>query len=249
MIRYTAENDWLLTTQPHHALVSASLAAHWRGDADFPRPAPWPLLLVAVAEHDLGWHAWEAAPTLNRRGEPRDFLEMSLDDHLAIWRQGIAYALQQSRLIALLVSCHFTYLYEGRRSEAPVLAMLDEQSALQARLRAELGLDERATREAYSLIRLMDWFSLALALGRAEHGSVDLGSGPGGVPLVLEPLDDATRLTVRPWPFDTDSLHVRMEARRVPRRTFADDADFRETLRQAPLVLREWRLMRVGRQI
>lgn len=247
MIRYATDRHWLLTTQPHHALVSAWLAAHWRGDADFPRPQPWPLLLVAVAEHDLGWHAWEAAPTINARGEPRDFLEMPLDDHLAIWRQGIAHALQQSRLIALLVSCHFTYLYEGRRDEPPVLAMLHEQANLQTTLRPQLGLTEHEVQEAYSLIRLMDWFSLALALGRAEHGTVNLGSGPGGIPLTLTPLDDATHLTVQPWPFDTDQLAIHMEARQVAQQPFENNDALRAALRHAPLVLREWHLVRTER--
>lgn len=231
-----------MTYQPAHALLSARLAAAWAGTRRFPRPSPWPELLVAVGQHDVGWIAWEQEAKIDDGSMPRNFTDLALDDHLRIWRRGVALASHQGRFVGLMVSRHATALYGHREDEAPEIAdFLAEQRALQTSLLELLGYEEEAVAEAYRMVRLMDWFSLALCMGRYEEGDVDLGAGPGGVDLTLVPLSD-DRLTVTPWPFAVDSIDATVEARRLERRTFADDADLQAALRHADVVERRWQI-------
>lgn len=245
MIRYPTETGWLIVYQPAHALLSGQLAAHWAGDDQFPRPASWSELLVAVSQHDVGWVAWEQAAQIDEEGAPQNFTDLRVADHLAIWRRGVRYAGHQSSLLGVLVSRHATALYGHRREESPQIAtFLDEQRRLQADLLKQLPYDQPYVDEAYQLIRLMDWLSLALCMGRAEEGDVELGAGPGGVALTLVPLDP-TRITVRPWPFDVSRIEARVAAQRLTRRTFVDDAELQVALGAAETVYRRWMVERV----
>ncbi len=244
MIRLATEAGWLVVTQPAHAFLSACLAGHWAGTADFPRPQPWTDVLVGIAQHDIGWTEWEARPQITPEGVPRQFTELSLDDHLAIWRRGVEWALRQHPLLAFLVSRHATTLYAPRREEDErVAAFLAEQRRLQAHLGRILDVPPGALDDAYRLLRLMDWLSLALCLERYRDGPVELGAGPGRVPLTLASAAGG-RLTVTPWPFDVERFTVEVPARQLQQRTFEDDADLQRALRRAPLTWRRWELVR-----
>lgn len=242
MIRHPIDGGWLISYQPAHALLSGHLAAHWAGTDAFPRPAPWPELVVAVSQHDAGWTDWEQAPKVSETGVPLTFTELDIADHLRIWRRGVATGLHQSRFVGLMLSRHATRLYDHRRDESQTLAnFLAEQHRLQNQLVAELDIAPDAVDEAYSLVRLMDWFSLALYMERYRDGAVDLGAGPGGVELTMVPLD-RNRLVVRPWPFDVGEITARVEARRLAQRSFADSDALQAALSDAEIVERRWQL-------
>lgn len=242
MIRHPIDAGWLISYQPAHALLSGHLAAHWAGTGDFPRPAPWTELVVAVSQHDAGWTEWEHAPKVSEAGVPLTFTELDIADHLRIWRRGVAVGVHQGRFVGLMLSRHATRLYDHRRDESQIIAdFLAEQHRLQNQLVAELDVSTDKVDEAYSLVRLMDWFSLALCMERYRDGAVELGAGPGGVELTMEPLDD-NRLVVRPWPFDVDVIAARVEARRLTQRSFADSEALQAALRDAEIVERRWQL-------
>jgi len=88
MIRREAPDGFLLVSQVDHARLAADLAAAWGNDHIAGLPlAEW--LVPAVRDHDEGWRAWEAAPTLNANGVPRQFTEMPAADATAIWTRSI----------------------------------------------------------------------------------------------------------------------------------------------------------------
>lgn len=242
MIRHPIDAGWFISYQPAHALLSGCLAAHWAGTDDFPRPTPWPDLVVAVSQHDAGWIEWEQAPKISDEGIPLNFTELDIADHLRIWRRGVATGLHQSRFVGLMLSRHATRLYDHRSDESQIIAnFLAEQHRLQNQLVAEFDISPDAVDEAYSLVRLMDWFSLALCMERYHDGVVELGAGPGGVELTMEPLGEH-RLMVRPWPFDVSAITASVEARRLTQRSFADSDALQAALRDADIVERRWQL-------
>ncbi|MDQ7030078.1 MAG: DUF3891 family protein [Ardenticatenia bacterium] len=183
-------------------------------------------------------------PASPPQGIPCQFTELAVDEHLTIWRRGVEWALRQHPLIALLVSRHATTLYASRQVEDErISAFLAEQRRLQQHLEQALNLPLETIDDAYRLLRLMDWCSLALCLERYRQGPVDLGTGPGGIPLTLTSASHE-RLTVRPWPFDVERFTVEVPVRRLERRTFEGDGDLQQTLHQVPLAWRHWELVR-----
>ena len=140
---------WVLVPQPEHARLAADLAREWHADeATDPRraggvsppklsklPQPPEDFFTALAHHDDGWSAWEAAifaPTLSRGhpppgslavtptpeivpedGRPRSFTEMPLDDTLAIWSRCVDQAESCGPFPAWLVAGHFSTMLAG----------------------------------------------------------------------------------------------------------------------------------------
>ncbi len=91
MIRREHHDGWLLISQVDHAHLAADLANTW-GNADV---TPLPLtewLLPAIRDHDAGWRAWEAEPTITSDGLPRQFVEMDAEVATQIWTSSIAIA-------------------------------------------------------------------------------------------------------------------------------------------------------------
>ncbi len=227
--------------QPAHALLSAQVAARttWAGVVPH-----WWQTLVAVAQHDNGWHEWEQAPTLNGAGSPRNFTEMTPQDAIAQWRRGVGRGLHQGRWVGLLISRHATSLYEARRGEVAALdAFLDEQGAQQARWIEALGVTEGEVARAYDVVRWSDWFSLVLCWRRVpEDGSaISLGAGPDGQGYTMRRLD-GERLTVEPWPFIEARFVVTVEARRLFHPTFEEASALKQALEGAEIQLKSWQI-------
>ncbi|MGD9572357.1 MAG: DUF3891 family protein [Thermoleophilia bacterium] len=136
----------VLVRQVDHQEQCALMADAW-GNGDFARPEPFAPLRAATLLHDEGWRAWEEAPGV-ADGAPVDFPHIDRTTHVALYRAGIARAVEEGVLTGLLVSLHGSGLYEGRggldptpptpRAERPpaVRDFLAEQDRLQARLRA-----------------------------------------------------------------------------------------------------------------
>lgn len=228
--------------QPAHAWVSGQLARAW-GNERFGAVEPWEEVCLAAEQHDLGMAAWERAPTLNpETGLPRSFMELTLDEHLAIWRSAAPLVRSQSRYAAVLVSMHGTALYERRDHArlAPdeverVEAFLAEQRALQDELAA--GFDADLVRRNQRLIWTWDSLSLGLLLGWAPFELTAVPAADGAVDISV------TDGTLDPWPFNTPRLTVRCDARRLAGR-YPDEDTMRDSLNAAPWVEVEAELSR-----
>src|SRR5512146_2824430 len=110
MLNRPVSQGVVVISQPAHAWVSGQLARCW-GNEQFGDFAPVEEVCLAAEQHDLGFLAWEQAPTLNKKtGLPHTFMDMPTDAHLDIWSRGIQQMLDYGRYPALLVSLHFTRL-------------------------------------------------------------------------------------------------------------------------------------------
>ncbi len=235
VLRELGDDEVLCIAQPAHAWLSGQLAAAW-GNGFFASPRPREEVVLAASQHDLGMAAWDAEPQLNPdTGWPMSFLEMPLETHLDLWSRAPTLALSQSRLVALLVSMHGTYLYSGRSEKPGVAEFLSAQRAFQDALRASLGISEDEAARHQRMLAAWDWMSLVLC--RAD------------LPATVEAPERAVTMTGRgegtvelsPWPFSGDDLEVTVEGRRLSGR-FGLDSEVREALAQAPWETLIWRL-------
>jgi len=140
---------WALISQVEHARIAAEVCRAWNAEV-FPLAVPHEELLAAVVHHDDGWLAWELRPTVVD-GRPRDFMEMPLDESLAIWRRSIAVAQMFGPLAAYAVGSHFAALcrwsHEKNRHDETWMHLAEEFIAEQEELADERfkELLERAT--------------------------------------------------------------------------------------------------------
>jgi len=102
---------------------------------------------------------------------------------------------------------------------------------------ARPGVDakEDALAFHFRLLQAMDRVSLALCCTNEPfHGIKQLPPRPGAGAIGAEfrKVGDFG-LVVNPWLFGPDSLNVEVEARRIPRRRYSTDQEFRDVYRDA----------------
>lgn len=246
--------------QPAHAWVAGQLARAW-GSEHVGTVAPWEEVCLAAEQHDMTHALWERAPTLNpRTGRPYSFLDMPPKTRLALVSSASTLILAQSRYAALLVSLHFTGLYETydtrRASGEERQAMQDflaREDAFQQHLLTTLCNDpsyapyttpDIVTHNRH-LLRTWDALSLALCFGLQPTKSFPhVPTMSGETTLTVTRLeDDPTRGTVNPWPFREDAIALRCEGRRLAE-TYTDEEAMRTALAHAPWITITMQLVR-----
>lgn len=242
--------------QPAHAWLSGQLARAW-GNEQFGSVEPLDEVCLAAEQHDAGWAQRDLEPLFNpREGLPLSFTEMPLEVHLALWTEGPASLVSQSRYAALLVSMHGRRLYERRdldrlpeHEAREISRFLAEQREFQAQLIASLRADATVAGHTSDgciernslLIWTWDYLSLALCLGWAPANARGAPTAGGRTDLELtqDEAGDVHRLD--PWPFAHPTLKVRCEGRRLAQR-FDSEAELRGALRAASWETLELRL-------
>lgn len=111
--RLEPDNSLVMITQPAHAWLAGQIAERW-GNEQFPVAEPRDALVLATHHHDVGWAEWEAMPRIRPDGRPATFIEMDIDDQLAIWRRSIRTVGTLNPYAAMLVALHFAALNRGR---------------------------------------------------------------------------------------------------------------------------------------
>jgi Protein of unknown function (DUF3891) len=244
-----ADDGAIVIGQLSHAWLSGQLARAW-GNDDFPAPDPREEIALGAEQHDIGWARADLHPAFNpETGLPRNFLELTVEEHLAIWRDAPQHLMSQSLHAALVVSMHGSSLSELRArndpAQAPLLeAHVEEEHARQRWLSELLGV---APQQAERVRRQMwTWDGLSLALCNAWRPFVarDVPSAEGLIELELLDRADGT-VGIDPWPFAASELTVRCQARELASR-YQDERRLREHLIRAKPVTLEFVLRRPG---
>jgi hypothetical protein len=248
----------LMVRQVDHQHQCGLMAEAW-GNRAFGRPEPFRPLVDAATWHDEGWRSWEAAPEVNGSGRPIDFPDLDRTVHTELYRDCIGYALAMGPRTGLLVSMHGQGLYERRlgldgpppaRADRPeaVRRFLDDQEALQGRLRHDLGEEEGLRPWAwagYRLLQAWDLLSLYMLWKPLPAGE------EGELPRVPRGVDDEEGVTIRlyadgpascvcdPFPFAMDEVALPVAARVIPDRAYRSDDDLRRELADADWVTLE----------
>jgi hypothetical protein len=240
LVRRT-EAGILAIGQASHAWLSGQLAAAW-GNDHFPRPEPRQEVLLAAAQHDIGWVDWDRQPTLDpQTGWPQPFTEgPELAVHIEMWRSAPDKLLTQSAYAALLVSMHGTALYARRDPDTLsdqdarlIQSYLTTERERQDALRAKLDPDEEELARNQRLIWTWDSLSLAVCIPWDPHTATRVPGRDGPVDIEMRSHGEKTRFRLAPWPFAEAELTVRCEARRLAR-PCASAQDLHAALAAAP---------------
>lgn len=256
MIVQTQGEELVLIRQTDHAVLCGFLAREW-GNGLFVRPEPFESFCLAAREHDNGWSEWELEPEIDPRTRmPYSFMSIPTTEHIALYQHGIERLVKADHYAALLVSLHCSGLYDKARATMPGYSakyvkseesgvvndfqqtLRLQQLRLKVDLRAKVGTKnytEETTLQA-NLARLeaLDRLSLYLCMAPVEPATID------GVPVDdqgseadWEVRTNGNEISVSPYPFRKELLSVSILARRVPKRVYADDTDFANTLARA----------------
>jgi len=219
--------------QLSHAWLSGQLARAW-GNERFPAPDPREEIALGAEQHDIGWARFDLHPSLNpQTGLPRSFLELTIEEHLTIWRGAPEMLMSQSARAALVVSLHGSSLSELRMQRAPehadALAQhIGEERERQARLCEALEVSasdlERTRRQMWT----WDGISLALCNRWRPFTAKDVPALAGLLDIELRDRTDGT-VALEPWPFARERVEVRCEARRIAAR-YEDESALRLAL-------------------
>jgi hypothetical protein len=237
MIVNYGEKGWEVITQRAHGLLAMQLAMEWKKAR---RPSRWIETLMAIAEHDDAEVELDGEELLTPSGGPLNFTMKRFDlDHCSKVRQ---LSITKSRYIALLTSFHLNFLYQKEaKTNKTAAGFLREQHRLQQQWLKELGISMEEIKRVYSLLEWCDAFSLILCrqLIQPESRAIEISKGPDAVPYELYQLDK-NKLTVCPWPFESQKFEVRYESRLIEQIRFAGSADFRKCFYQADVRETNW---------
>jgi hypothetical protein len=241
MLVRVEDGEALAIGQLSHAWLSGQLARAW-GNETFQEPEPREEIALGAEQHDVGWALVDLDPRFDpASGLPRGFLQTSVEEHLAIWRDAATHLMSQSLRAALVVSMHGQSLSELRArsipEQAPALSEhIGAERRRQAHLRAALGVSEEHAEHTRRQMWTWDGLSLALCLGWQPFTAKDVPSRDGVTDVELLARGDG-RFSLEPWPFSSARVEVRCEARRL-RSRYADEAEMTQGFREAePLAL------------
>jgi hypothetical protein len=227
--------------QLSHAWLSGQLARAW-GNERFTAPEPREEIVLGAEQHDVGWALFDLEPRFNAEsGLPRNFLELTVDEHLAIWRDAPDRLLTQSLHAALVVSLHGSSLSELRMQSAPdqvpaLRAHVDRERARQVRLCGTLGVSEAQAQRTRRQMWTWDGVSLALCNGWRRFIARDVPTTDGLVDVELRDRELGV-VTLDPWPFAAERVGLRCEARRLDSR-YQDEVAMRRAFeRPEPVTL------------
>jgi Protein of unknown function (DUF3891) len=221
--------------QLSHAWLSGQLARTW-GNAQFGAVEPREEIVLGAQQHDIGWALFDLDPRFNpETGLPRSFLDLTIDEHLAVWHGAPERLMSQSLRAALIVSLHGRSLSQLRMRSAPqnmaLQAHVEEEHARQAQLCAALGISEPQAERMQRQMWTWDGLSLALCNAWRPFIARDVPTAEGLIAVELRDREDGTS-TLDPWPFSAKRVEVRCEARRLPAR-YSDEAAMRRAFEHA----------------
>lgn len=213
------EDGALAIGQLSHSWLSGQLARAW-GNERFIAPEPREEIALGASQHDIGWALFDLAPQWNEQsGLPRSFLEITVDQHLAIWR-GAPDQLQSASLYAaLVVSMHGRSLSElrargGPEQAAAVREHIEAEQERQAQLCEALGISDEDARRVQRQMWTWDGLSLALCHRWTTFTARDVPCHDGLTDMELR-VTGQDAWTLDPWPFAEDRVVVRCEGRRL----------------------------------
>jgi len=236
MLVLADDRGTLVIGQLSHAWISGQLARAWGNDT-FPPAQPREAVALGAEQHDIGWARVDLAPQLNPdTGRPRNFLEMSVEQHLAIWRDAPDLLASQSSHATLVVSVHGRSLSELRARLSPRDAQaleghIRDEQARQVELCELLAVSEPDLERLRRQMWAWDGLSLALCNRWRPFTAKDAPAHEGLVDIELRDRSDGG-ITIEPWPLSEPRVEVRCEARRIAAR-YEDEAEMRRDLASA----------------
>ena len=235
----------LLISQVDHARVSGELVRHWR--PEFSNE-----VVEAITHHDDGWESWENEAKINPKvGAPYSFLEMPLEDALAIWDQSIAAARKYGPLAGYIVAGHFyNLLADSDHSKEPAaIAWLTAKRKVRTAwldewIRADRSHTLDIAKAAQQMLLTADLFSLWLCCDCPVEAAGESILKDSAMKLRTDALlaqfqfmspdcavfESGSRhrveelswiVPVKPYPFSVEPLSLKINAKAAPAKQYA----------------------------
>jgi len=237
MIVNLQTDGWEIIYHRAHALLAAQIAGYWDICKNSSRLYE---TIAAISHHDDLEKEWEGNQ-LTAAGAPLDFT-LERNDSLSRLRRHADEALYRGRWVAMLISMHSCFLNQSKRDENPEIAeFIDEQQQRQRQWRDELNITKDEALAAYDFMRWCDRLSLILCQRQVPTGGrkLEIITDYEGLSYTLfrsSPGD----LTVKPWPFATESFSISVDACDLSQLQFESNDQLSKALQNAPRKILTW---------
>lgn len=239
IVNYT-KKGWQVVTQRQHGILAALFAAEWKISE---RPERWMETLLAIAEHDDAEIELDGENLLTDGGGPLNFDMKEFDE--AYYEKLLRLTITKNRYIALLISFHIEFLCrKSAETNSKAKSFLKEQGILRQKWMHELNLKEKDVLRTYDLLEWCDACSLLLCqdLVQPQKRKLEISTGPDKNSYYVQQAG-AQKLTITPWPFETEKFVVRFEYRLVNQLQFKSSAEFRKEFLSAEVRETIWEVV------
>lgn len=214
----------MLITQPDHARLAHDIVAAVRTEQTLDG-AGRETILFATREHDNGWMEVDAEPTIDpATNRPYDFINGPARVKHDLWPRGVRRAARTDPRAGALIAQHALTVYSYRAAEPDWQPFFGAIAAMRDDLLRQIGAFAGPPREQfdreYRCVRLGDLLSLLFCNGWTEPQDT----------LGYRAALRGSTLVISPDPFGGATVPLRVMARRIPARTYADDADLQAAL-------------------
>lgn len=239
IVNYT-KKGWQVVTQRQHGILAALFAAEWKISE---RPERWMETLLAIAEHDDAEIELDGENLLTDGGGPLNFDMKEFDE--AYYEKLLRLTITKNRYIALLISFHIEFLCrKSAETNSKAKSFLKEQGILRQKWMHELNLKEKDVLRTYDLLEWCDACSLLLCqdLVQPQKRKLEISTGPDKNSYYVQQAG-AQKLTITPWPFETEKFVVRFEYRLLHQLQFKSSAEFRKEFLSAEVRETIWEVV------
>ena len=213
-----------LISQPDHAALARRVMERWIPLYDAARRAS---ILLAVEEHDNGWHEPDGAPQVDpSTGQVFDFIQIPAEVRQGVWPRGVGQLARQDAWAAALVAQHAVTVYDRYRADPAWSHFFPQLERLRDDLAAPARLTFSQLTHDYAFVRIGDLISLIFCTRWDERQAFGDWTF----------LREEDRVLVTPDPFAGRQVPIAVNARVIPARPYSDDEDLRRTLRSSPIV-------------
>lgn len=231
IVNYT-ENGWEVITQRSHGLLAAQICARWQKAN---QPERWMETLIATAEHDDVYNEFEIEDLLTAAGGPKDYSLTKFQINTAARLMDMAVS--KSRFVALLIARHINFVHGNDPEGKKYCAELKKQERLWFQ---EAKTTKNEIKAAYELLEFCDALSLLICqrMIQPEGRKIEISNGPDGRSYSLFSGSE-NELIVDAWPFEEPSFKLNYEYRIIDQLVFKTVDEFRNAIRNSPVVLEE----------
>ena len=224
MIVRSAEDVLHLITQPDHAALARRIMERWAPLHDAARRHS---ILLAVEEHDNGWHEPDTHPSVDpETGRVYDFITVPTPVKQAVWPRGVARLAQQDPWAAALVAEHALTIYARFRTDSEWTAFFDAMTVTRDTLVSQSGQSLAQLTLDYGYVRIGDLLSLVFCNEWQEEQTYDRWHFR---------LDGAT-VMVTPDGLAGRVVPVAVTAREIRDVPYESDVELQQAVRMAPRI-------------
>jgi hypothetical protein len=214
-----------LISQPDHAALARRIMERWAPLHGAERRHS---ILLAVEEHDNGWHDLDTHPAIDPgSGGVFDFITIPTPAKQAVWPRGVARLAAEDGWAAALVAQHALTIYERFRADAEWTDFFAQMTVTRDTLVRQSARTPAQLAHDYGYVRIGDLLSLVFCNLWQEAQSYDRWQ------FRLSDRDGA-RVTVTPDAFAGRTVPLAVTAREIRDVPYASDAELQAAIRTAP---------------